>query len=128
MKNLGVFMPSVVDLAELERLGLSLGGIAISEKAMRFGNHPNEAYLDLNTELSNGCFDEEEFRALINDLGFTPESYVSVHMNYSREAYLLALKIAKSIKSRWDGEVDFSGAGGKLGAEYKAAIQSVPPS
>ncbi len=120
MKNLGIFSPSVVDHSELAQFGSALGGISIGDSTLRFGSHPNEAYLEIDASLNNGCFDNEEFRTLQNDLGFPPVSYISVHMNYSQEAYLLALKIARAIQEKWGGQVDYSGAGGGLGTDFEA--------
>lgn len=94
-----------------------LAGYLSGESTLRFGSQPNEAYLEVDSNLNNGCFDDEEFQALQQDLGFPPASYVSVHMNYSQEAYTLALTIAKAVQERWGGQVDYSGAGGKADAE-----------
>jgi len=112
MKNLGLFLPVVIEVNELARLGSELGGEPIGESTLRFGDFPDEAYLDLNTDLSNGCFDEDEFAILQTQLGFAPASYVSIHLNYTQAAFLLALKVAESIQKRWGGAIDYSGAGG----------------
>lgn len=112
MKNLGLFLPVSLTVDELAKLGLELGGEQIGESTLRFGQIPEEAYLDLATDLSNGCFDEEEFTVLTAQLGFAPACYVSIHLNYTRPAYLNALTLAGSIQERWGGTIDYSGAGG----------------
>lgn len=122
MKNLGIFLPVPIRVDELATLGLELGGSQIGEATLRFGEIPEEAYLDLATDLSNGCFDEEEFVMLQAQLGFTPASYVSIHLNYTQPAYVAALKIAGSIQERWGGAIDYSGAGGTVESPF------VPPS
>lgn len=114
MKNLGLFLPVSVRVDELEKLGFELGGQRIGESTLRFGEIPQEAYLDLATDLSNGCFDEEEFAVLQAQLGFVPVSYVSIHLNYTEPALFTALKVAGSIQERWGGAIDYSGAGGSI--------------
>lgn len=114
MKNLGLFLPVVIKPDELAKLGVELGGELIGESTLRFGNIPEEAYLDLTTDLSNGCFDVDEFAVLQTQLGFAPASYVSIHLNYTQPAFLLALKVAGSIRERWGGAIDYSGAGGTV--------------
>lgn len=122
MKNLGIFLPVPVRVDELASLAFELGGNQIGEATLRFGEIPEEAYLDLATDLSNGCFDEEEFVMLQGQLGFTPASYISIHLNYTQPAYDVALKIAGSIQERWGGSIDYSGAGGTVENPF------VPPS
>jgi hypothetical protein len=114
MKNLGIFLPVPILVDELAKLGIELGGKQIGEATLRFGEIPEEAYLDLATDLSNGCFDEEEFVMLQTQLGFTPASYVSIHLNYTQPAYAAALKIAECVRDRWGGVIDYSGAGGTI--------------
>jgi hypothetical protein len=114
MKNLGLFLPVSIRVEELAKLGFELGGEPIGESTLRFGEIPEEAYLDLATDLSNGCFDEEEFAVLQGQLGFVPASYVSIHLNYTRPAYFTALKVAGSIQERWGGAIDCSAAGGTV--------------
>lgn len=114
MKNLGLFLPVSIQVDELAKLGFELGGERIGESTLRFGEIPEEAYLDLATDLSNGSFDEEEFAVLQVQLGFAPASYVSIHLNYTRPAYFTALKLAGSIQERWGGAIDYSGAGGTV--------------
>lgn len=112
MKNLGLFLPVAIEVDDLARFAGELGGEQIGESTLRFGNIPEEAYLDLTTDLSNGCFDEDEFAVLQTQLGFAPVSYVSIHLNYTQPAFRLALKVAESIQERWGGAIDYSGAGG----------------
>jgi hypothetical protein len=119
MKNLGLFLPVTISIDELANLGLALGGKPIGESTLRFGAIPEEAYLDLTTDLSNACFDEEEFEALQTQLGFAPAAYVSIHMNYSQPAFATALNVALSIQERWGGKIDYSGAGGSLDKPFQ---------
>ena len=114
MRNLGVFLPQTLSVGDLANLGLSLGGIAIGASTQQFGESPEAAYLDLATELSNGCFDDDEFRQLQSQLGFTPEAYLSIHMSSTKAAFDRALGIARVIRERWGGAIDYSGAGGKI--------------
>ena len=79
-----------------------------------FGQIPEEVYLGLSTELSNGCFDDEEFRVLEKRLGYAPVSYISIHMNYTPQAFSRAVEVAREIQKQWGGLVDYSGAGGSL--------------
>ena len=123
MKNLGIFLPVSIRVDELAKLGSELGGKQIGEATLRFGEIPEEAYLDLATDLSNGCFDDEEFAVLHEQLGFAPASYVSIHLNYTQPAYVTALKLAGVIKEHWGGAIDYSGAGGTLENPFVA-----PPS
>jgi len=119
MRNLGLFFPTAVTVEELAAFGLVIGGISISESTLRMGEDPDEAYLDLHTELSNGCFDEEEFGMLFKLLGFAPVAYVSIHMNRSEAAFEMAESIARSLRERWGGSIDYSGAGGSLGQPFQ---------
>lgn len=64
MKNIGLFVPLSTCIDDLTKLGLSLGGQPIDKATLRFGEIPEEAYLDLSTDLSNGCFDDDEFKTL----------------------------------------------------------------
>lgn len=114
MKNIGVFSRCQIGVDELTELGLSLGGIPIGNTTLRLGQIPEEAYLDLSTDLSNGCFDEDEFQTLERQLGFPPVSYVSIHMNYTEPAFSRALEVARAIQARWGGDLDYSGAGGSI--------------
>ena len=114
MKNLGLYLPVAIGVDELARLGAELGGEPIGESTLRFGKIPEEAYLDLATDLSNGCSDEDEFAVLQTQLGFAPASYVSIHLNYTPPAFLLSLKVAAAIQDRWGGAIDYSGAGGTV--------------
>ncbi len=114
MKNIGLFSRCRIGVDELTELGLSLGGRPIGNATLRFGQMPDEAYLDLSTNLSNGCFDEDEFKALELQLGYPPVSYVSIHMNYTGRAFSRALEVARAIQARWGGDVDYSGAGGLI--------------
>ena len=114
MKNLGVFTPCHIGVDELTDFGLSLGGKPIGHATLRFGEIPEEAYLDLSTALSDGCFDEDEFRTLELQLGYPPVSYISIHMNYTQPAFDRAREIAQAIQARWGGDLDYSGAGGSL--------------
>lgn len=119
MKNLGIFLPMLVSVDELTILGFSLGGELIGEGTLRFGEIPEEAYLDLSTDLSNGCFDDEEFKALQLQLGFVPASYVSVHMNYTQSAFEKALNVVRKIQERWGGNIDYSAAGGSVDTPFQ---------
>lgn len=114
MKNLGVFSRSRIEVHELTELGLSLGGQPIDGATLRFGEIPEEAYLDLSTDLSNGCFDDDEFKTLEHQLSYPPASYVSIHLNYTEPALKRALEIARAIQARWGGDIDYSGAGGSI--------------
>ena len=114
MKNIGIFSRRQIEVDELRVLGLSLGGEPIDSATLRFGQIPEEAYLDLSTDLSNGCFDEEDFKTLELQLGYPPVSYVSIHLNYTQPAFEKALEIARAIQQRWSGDIDYSGAGGSV--------------
>ena len=55
MRNLGLFSPTAIVVTDLGELGSAIGGQLIGDQTMRFGEVPNEAYLDLSTDLANGC-------------------------------------------------------------------------
>lgn len=122
MRNLGLFFPAKLDVGALTNLGVELGGQWIDDATLRFGENPCAAYLDLDTNLSNGCFDNEEFQLLRNQLGFDPEAYVSIHMDNTRAAFDRALSIAESLQARWSGKIDYSGAGGTLQRPFEPPV------
>lgn len=119
MRNLGVFLRAAVSVTELADLGLDLGGVPIDESTQQFGEIPAAAYLDLATDLSNGCFDQDEFSQLQLQLGFTPAAYVSIHMSSTQAAFDKAFDIARSICERWGGSIDYSGAGGSISQRFQ---------
>jgi|SRR5579862_1046883 len=114
MRNLGVFGPAEIAQEDLKVLGTSLGGRELGPTELLFGEIPDEAYLGLETSLSGGCFDDEEFRTLQNLLGYPPASYIGIHMGRTPQAFDRALEIARQIQKRWGGQIDYSGAGGEL--------------
>ena len=113
MRNLGLFLPVPVASGQLSHLGHSLGGQPAG-LTLQFGKSPEGVYLDLSTDLANGCFDAEEFEMLRTQLGFPPAAYVSIHMDSTASAFDRALKIARSIQAQWGGTIDYSGAGGSV--------------
>jgi len=119
MRNFGIFLPCAVSSAELAAFGLGANGIPMGKSEQIFGEAPDAAYLCLAAELSNGCFDDEEFERLQADLAFTPKAYVSIHMSSTKAAYDRALEIAEAIRQRWGGRIDYSGAGGTISQQFQ---------
>lgn len=120
MKNVGIFLPVKIGIQDLIEIGVSQGGIKISESTFRFGDIPEEAYLNLSTDLSNGCFDDDELKILQAQLGYTPVSYIDIEMNYTKSAFNRAMNIAREVQKRWGGEIDYSGVTGNLENPFQA--------
>jgi hypothetical protein len=119
MRNLGIFSPVAINIQALAELGISLGGIPIDNSMQQFGEIPSAAYLDLATDLSNGCFDDYEFHQLQSQLGFPPAAYVSIHMGSTQAAFARAFRIAEAILERWGGSIDYSGAGARISDPFR---------
>ena len=125
MKSLGLFSPVSIQVDELKKMADQLHGTLIGSSTMRFGEHPDEAYLEMETSLEQACFDEEERGDLTRTLGFEPKSYVNFPMNYSAAAYQLALSIASLAVERWGGKIDYSDAGGDVDLPPPSSESSV---
>lgn len=112
MRNLGIYFPKPLSREDVASLGVSLGGRPMSDSTQLFGEPPEAAYLDPETDLTNGCFDDDELNQLAATLGFQPASYVSVHMSSTEAGYREALRVATALSERWCGKIDYSGVGG----------------
>jgi hypothetical protein len=80
------------------------------------GRPPDVLYVFDATRATNGYFSEIEREAIESRLGTTPEGYISIHFTSTDAAFALADEMAHEITRIWEGIIDYSGTGGKLGA------------
>lgn len=120
MRDVGVFTSKSVSTEQLIELVRSYCMRADQPLEKRqgesvVGRSPDVLYVFDATAPSNGYFSEEEKKAIESKLGSTAEGYVSIHFTSTDAAFRLADDLAHELSRKWDGTVDYSGAGGGLG-------------
>ena len=120
MRDIGVFTSKPVQTAELIEFVESYSS-RIGQPCTRregetvVGRPPDFLWVFDGTAPTDGYFDEEEFQEIESKLGSPPKSYVDIHFTSSDGASALAGAMAQEIKQRWEGIIDYRGAGGQLG-------------
>ena len=120
MRDLGVFTSKPIsshELVEFVRAYSLHVGQPFEKRADEsvVGSPPDVLYVLDATAAKQGYFSEEEKSVIQSKLGFAPQGYVSIHFTATDAASGLAEGMAQEIGRIWNGIIDYSGAGGKLG-------------
>jgi len=119
MRNVGIFTRDCVELDALEAF-LAERNAVVDETVTSLGTLSSAllgsgdatAWVALDTSLSQAVFDANDLQSLRTQLGFDPKSHVDIHFSSTDASLVLAMTIAGEIAARWNGRIDYSGAGG----------------
>ena len=119
MRNIGVFTARPIQPAELVEFVSSYSSSLGQQSTRRdgetiVGNEPNFLYVFDETSVEQGYAAEEDSRLVESKMGTHPKSYVNMHFTSTEGAASLAEAFAQEIRRRWNGIIDYSGAGGDL--------------